>query len=257
MIYKSALITGAASGIGKACAQRMAREGYGVVVADVNMAAAEALVQELTAEGLTAIAVRMDVSSEEDVEAGFNKMVETYGSCDLVMSNAGVQIVHPFDEYPFSDWKKMMAIHADGAFLVARAAFRRMKASGKGGRIVFTGSVQSFVGSKLKEPYNFAKHGVAGLAKAVAREGADYGIYTYTICPSFIKTPLVEKQIPEQAASLGISEEDVVKNIMLRDTVDGQFTTVEDVANTLVFLSKDQGALTGQSLRLTHGWAMM
>ena len=198
---KSALITGAASGIGKACAQRMAKEGYGVVVADVNMVAAEALVKELTDEGLSAIAVHMDVSNEEEVESGFDKMVDTYGSCDLVMSNAGVQIVHPFDEYPFEDWKKMMAIHADGAFLVARAAFRRMKASGKGGRIVFTGSVQS--------------------------------------------------------RDLGITEEEVVKNIMLRDTVDGQFTTVEDVANTLVFLSKDQGALTGQSLRLTHGWAMM
>lgn len=217
----------------------------------------ETLAAKLAAEGLSAIAVHMDVADEQEVEAGFDKMMETYGSCDLVMSNAGVQIVHPFEEYPFADWRKMMAIHADGAFLVSRAAYRRMKASGKGGRIVFTGSVQSFVGSKLKEPYNFAKHGVAGLAKAIAREGAEYGIYTYTICPSFIKTPLVEKQIPEQAASLGITEEEVVKNIMLRDTVDGVFTTVEDVANTLVFLSKDQGALTGQSLRLTHGWAMM
>lgn len=254
---RSALITGAASGIGKACAERMAREGYGVVVADVNMPAAEELVRSLTAEGLSAIAVRMDVSSEEEVEAGFDKMMETYGSCDLVMSNAGVQIVHPFEDYPFADWKKMMAIHADGAFLVSRAAYRRMKDSGRGGKIVFTGSVQTFVGSKLKEPYNFVKHGVAGLAKAIAREGAELGICTYVICPSFIKTPLVEKQIPEQAASLGISEEEVVKNIMLRDTVDGVFTTVEDVANTLVFLSKDQGALTGQSIRLTHGWAMM
>ena len=95
------------------------------------------------------------------------------------------------------------------------------------------------------------------LKRAIAREGAEYGIYTYTICPSFIKTPLVEKQIPEQARDLGITEEEVVKNIMLRDTVDGVFTTVEDVANTLFFLSNDQGALTGQSLRLTHGWAMM
>ena len=233
MTMKSALITGAASGIGKACAERMAQEGYGVVVADVNLPAAEELAAKLAAEGLSAIAVHMDVADEQEVEAGFDKMMETYGSCDLVMSNAGVQIVHPFEEYPFADWRKMMAIHADGAFLVSRAAYRRMKASGKGGRIVFTGSVQSFVGSKLKEPY------------------------TYTICPSFIKTPLVEKQIPEQAASLGITEEEVVKNIMLRDTVDGVFTTVEDVANTLVFLSKDQGALTGQSLRLTHGWAMM
>lgn len=234
----------------------MAKEGWAVVVADLNLAGAEAVAKELTDAGLTALAVRMDVADEQEVEAGFDRMMEQFGSCDLVMSNAGVQIVHPFDEYPFEGWKKMVAIHADGAFLVSRAAFRRMKASGKGGRIVFTGSVQSFVGSKLKEPYNFAKHGVAGLAKAVAREGAEYGIYTYTICPSFIKTPLVEKQIPEQARDLGISEEEVVKNIMLRDTVDDVFTTVEDVANTLYFLSNDQGALTGQSLRLTHGWAM-
>lgn len=254
---KSALITGAASGIGKACAQKMAQEGYGVVVADINLPAANAVADELTAAGGNAIAVRMDVASEDEVEAGFDAMTAAFGSCDLVMSNAGVQIVHPFEDFPFADWRTMMAIHADGAFLVSRAAYRRMKSSGKGGRIVFTGSVQSFVGSKLKEPYNFAKHGVAGLAKSIAREGAEHGIYTYTICPSFIKTPLVEKQIPQQAASLGITEEEVVKNIMLRDTVDGEFTTVEDVANTLAFLAKDQGALTGQSLRLTHGWAMM
>lgn len=254
---KSALITGAASGIGRACAIRMAQEGFGTVIADVNMAAANALAEELTAQGRSAIAVSMDVSSEGEVEAGFDKMMDTYGSCDLVLSNAGVQIVHPFEEYPFEDWKKMMAIHADGAFLVSRAAFRRMKSSGKGGHIVFTGSVQSFVGSKLKEPYNFVKHGVVGLAKSIAREGAESRIYAYAICPSFIKTPLVEKQIPEQAASLGITEREVVKDIMLRDTVDGEFTTVEDVANALVFLSRDQGALNGQSLRLTHGWAMM
>ncbi len=254
---QSALITGAASGIGKACAIRMAQEGYGVVVADINLRGAETVAGELADAGLEAIAVPMDVSDEKAVEAGFDRMMEVYGSCDLAMSNAGIQIVHPYEEYPFEDWRKMMAIHADGAFLVSRAAYRRMKQSGRGGRIVFTGSVQSFVGSKLKEPYNFAKHGVAGLAKAIAREGAAYGIYTYTICPSFIKTPLVEKQIPEQAASLGITAEEVVKDIMLRDTVDGEFTTVEDVANTLAFLAKDQGALTGQSLRLTHGWAMM
>lgn len=257
MNVKSALITGAASGIGKACAERMAENGYSVVVADINLDAAETVANDLVRRGYAAIAVRMDVTSEEEVEAGFDKMMETYGSCDLVMSNAGVQIVYPFEEYPFEAWKTMMAIHADGAFLVARAAYRRMKASGNGGRIVFTGSVQSFIGSKLKAPYNFGKHGVAGLAKSIAREGAEYGIYAYTIAPSFIKTPLVEKQIPEQAASLGITEEEVVRNIMLRDTVDGEFTTVEDVADALLYLSKDRGALTGQSIRLTHGWSMM
>lgn len=253
---KTALITGAASGIGKACAERMAREGYGVVVADLDLVQAEKVAGTLADSGQRAVAVRMDVSDEQQVEAGFDRAMEAFGSCDLVMSNAGIQIVHPFEEYPFADWKRMMAVHADGAFLVSRAAFRRMKQSGQGGRIVFTGSVQSFVGSKLKGAYNFAKHGVAGLAKSLAREGAEYGIYAYTICPSFIKTPLVERQIPEQARDLGISEEAVVRDIMLRDTVDGAFTTVEDVANALVFLANDQGALNGQSLRLTHGWAM-
>lgn len=256
MFEKTALITGAASGIGKACAQRMAQEKYNVVIADINIKAAENVAKSLQDHGFFSIAVKMDVTNEQEVIEGFDKAIESFGSCDLVMSNAGVQIVHPFDEFPFEDWKKMMAIHSDGAFLVSREAFRRMKKSGMGGRIVFTGSVQSFVGSKLKQPYNFAKHGVVGLAKSIAREGAEYGIYTYTICPSFIKTPLVEKQIPEQARDLGISQEDVVKNIMLRDTVDGEFTTIEDVANTLAFLAKDNGALTGQSIRLTHGWAM-
>lgn len=257
MSKKTVLITGAASGIGYACAEKMAREGYATVIADIDGEAAERAAQTLREEGCEVMAVKMDVSSEAEVEAGFEAMMAAYGSCDVVMSNAGVQIVHPFDEYPLEDWKKMMAIHADGAFLVARAAFRRMKASGKGGHIVFTGSVQSFVGSRLKAPYNFVKHGVAGLAKSVAREGAPHHIYAYNIAPSFIKTPLVARQIPEQARDLGISEEAVVRDIMLRDTVDGEFTTVEDVANALYFLAQDRGALNGQSLRLTHGWAMM
>lgn len=251
---KVALITGGASGIGKACALRMAQEGYGVVVADLNGQAAQATAQELIASGFSAIAVAMDVSKEEEVEAGFDKMMEVFGSCDLVMANAGIQIVHPFEDYPLEDWKKMLSIHGDGAFLVARAGYRRMKQTG--GRIVFTGSVQSFVGSKLKCAYNYGKHGVTGLAKSIAREGAQYGIYAYTICPSFVKTPLVEKQIPQQAQALGISQEAVVQDIMLKETVDGVFTTIEDITNTLVMLSRDTGALTGQSIRLTHGWAM-
>lgn len=164
--------------------------------------------------GLSAIAVHMDVSSEEEVEAGFDKMVETYGSCDLVMSNAGVQIVHPFDEYPFADWKKMMAIHADGAFLVSRAAFRRMKASGKGGRIVFTGSVQSFVGSKLKGPYNFAKHGVAGLAQGrwPGRAPNTASIPTPS-APASSRRPWWKSR-SRTGGLPGDHEEEVVKNIM-------------------------------------------
>lgn len=253
----TALITGAANGIGLACAKRLAEEGYKVVLADIDYAKAETEAKSLLHKGHEVLPVFMDVSDERSVEDAFNKAQEEYGSCNLVFSNAGIQIVHLFEEYPFEDWKRMMAVHADGAFLVARAAYSRMKKSGRGGKIVFMGSVQSFVGSKVKAPYNFVKHGVAGLAKSLAREGAEYGIHTYTICPSFIRTDLVEKQIPEQAASLGISEEEVVKDIMLRDTVDGIFTTPDDVTDALLYLAKDRGALTGQSIRLTHGWAMM
>lgn len=253
---KTALVTGAGSGIGRACAIRLANEGFAIAVADINEKSAKAVTEEIINLGQSAIFVKMDVSNEKEVEAGFELMVKKFGSCDLVMSNAGVQIVHPFEDYPLSDWKKMMEIHADGAFLVSREAYRYMKKSGKGGRIIFTGSVQSFVGSKLKSAYNFAKHGVAGIAKSVAREGAEYGIYAYVICPSFIRTELVEKQIPEQASSLGITEEEVIKGIMLRDTVDGEFTTVDDVADAVIYLSNDKGALNGQSIRLTHGWAM-
>mgnify|MGYP002233840501 CR=1 FL=1 len=134
----------------------------------------------------------------------------------------------------------MMAIHADGAFLVSRAAYRRMKASGKGGRIVFTGSVQSFVGSKLKEPYNFAKHGVAGLAKAIAREAPSTASTPIPSAPASSRRRWWKSRSPSRRLPWALREEEVVKNIMLRDTVDGVFTTVEDVANTLVFLSKDQ-----------------
>lgn len=198
----------------------MAQEGYGVVVADVNLPAAEELAAKLAAEGLSAIAVHMDVADEQEVEAGFDKMMETYGSCDLVMSNAGVQIVHPFEEYPFADWRKMMAIHADGAFGVP-GGLPRMKASGKGGRIVFTGSVQSFVGSKLKEPYNFAKHGEPDWQKPSPGRAPSTASTPIPSAPASSRRRWWKSRSPSRRLPWAITEEEVVKNIMLRDTVDG------------------------------------
>ena len=150
-----------------------------------------------------------------------------------------------------------MAIHADGAFLTTRAAMRAMIAQGKGGSIIYMGSVHSHEASPLKSAYVTAKHGLIGLAKTVAKEGAKDKIRANVICPGFVRTPLVEKQIPEQAKALGISEADVVKNVMLKDTVDGEFTTVQDVAQLAVFLAGFQtNALTGQSITVSHGWHM-
>ena len=251
-----AIVTGAASGIGRAIAHRMAREGATVVIADLALAAAEATVADFAAEGLAAMAVAMDVSSEEAVEAGVAATLARLGRIDVLVSNAGIQIVHPLHEYPFAEWKRMLAIHLDGAFLTTRACLKPMYAAGRGS-IVYIGSVHSKEASKLKAPYVTAKHGLIGLAKVVAKEGAAHGVRANTVCPGFVRTPLVEKQIPEQAKALGITEEQVIRDVMLKETVDGEFTTAEDVAEAVLFFAAaGSNAMTGQSLIVSHGWCM-
>ena len=254
---KIAIVTGAASGLGREIASRFVQEGAWVAIADLNGDAAKATADKLNAEGPgKAMAVTMDVTSEDAVNCGVAAVVAAWGGVDILISNAGIQIVHKLEEYPFADWKKMLAIHLDGAFLTSKACLPHMYAKGSGS-IIFMGSVHSKEASRLKSAYVTAKHGLIGLNKVIAKEGAAHGVRSNVICPGFVKTPLVEKQIPEQANSLGISEEDVVKKIMLGGTVDGQFTTVDDVAQiALMFASFPTNALTGQSLVVSHGWFM-
>ena len=254
---KSAIVTGAASGIGKQIALTFAREGARVAIADLNKAAADAAAKEIAARDGQAIGIAMDVCNEEAVNAGVAAVVAAFGGVDILVSNAGIQIVHPLEEFTLADWKKMLAIHLDGAFLTTRACLPHMYKSGRGGSIIYMGSVHSKEASKLKAPYVTAKHGLIGLAKVVAKEGAAHGVHANVICPGFVRTPLVDKQIPEQAKELGISETEVIKNVMLKETVDGEFTTVEDVAEaTLFFAAFPTNALTGQSLIVSHGWFM-
>ena len=254
---KVAVVTGAASGIGKGIAVAFVREGAKVVIADLNLAGAEAAAKELDPTGKLVAGVGMDVADEAQVEAGMAKAVEIFGGIDILVCNAGVQIVAPLEEFEFSQWKKLLAIHLDGAFLTTRAALRSMYKQGRGGSIIYMGSVHSKEASLLKAPYVTAKHGLIGLAKVVAKEGAAHGVRANVICPGFVRTPLVDKQIPEQAKELGISEAEVIKNIMLKNTVDGEFTTIEDVAAaTLFFASFESNALTGQSMVVSHGWFM-
>jgi 3-hydroxybutyrate dehydrogenase len=254
---KVAIVTGAASGIGKEIALRFAAEGARVAIADLNQQAAQAAADEITAKGGKAIAVAMDVTNEDQVNAAIAQVVRAWDGVDVLVSNAGIQIVHPIEEFPFADWKKMLAIHLDGAFLTTRAVLPHMQRSGRGGSIIYMGSVHSKEASVLKSAYVTAKHGLIGLAKTVAKEGGKYGIRANVICPGFVRTPLVEKQIPEQARALGISEQEVVKNVMLKETVDGEFTTVQDVAEVAVlFAGFESNALTGQSLVVSHGWYM-
>jgi 3-hydroxybutyrate dehydrogenase len=254
---KVAFVTGAASGIGKHIAQVYASAGAAIAVADLNPQAAEAAADELRAQGATAIAVAVDVTNEAAVEAAVARTVTELGGLDILVSNAGIQIVGPLQDFSFADWKKLLAVHLDGAFLTSRAAMRQMIASGRGGSMIFMGSVHSKEASMLKAPYVTAKHGLEGLVKVIAKEGAAHGVRANLICPGFVRTPLVDKQIPEQAKALGISEDEVIKNVMLKETVDGEFTTVEDVAQVaLMFASFPTNALTGQSLVVSHGWFM-
>lgn len=254
---KIAIITGAASGIGKAIAELYAAHGACVAIADINQKAADEVAAAINGAGGKAIGIAMDVTDEESVNAGTDRVVDHFGALDILISNAGVQIVHPIDQFPFAQWKKMLAIHLDGGFLTTKAALKHMYKDDRGGIVIYMGSVHSHEASKLKAPYVTAKHGLLGLARTLAKEGAPHHVRSHVICPGFVRTPLVEKQIPEQAQALGISEDEVVKNVMLKDTVDATFTTVEDIAQTALFLARfPSAALTGQSIVVSHGWFM-
>jgi 3-hydroxybutyrate dehydrogenase len=254
---KVALITGAASGIGKEIALVYARAGAAVAIADINLDAARKTADEIVTAGGKAIGVAMDVTNENAVNQGTQQVVDAFGQLDILVSNAGIQIVNPIINYSFADWKKMQAIHVDGAFLTTKAALPHMYKDDRGGVVIYMGSVHSHEASPLKSAYVAAKHALLGLARVLAKEGAPHNVRSHVICPGFVRTPLVDKQIPEQAKELGISEDEVIKRVMLGNTVDGVFTTVDDVAQTALFLAAfPSAALTGQSFVVSHGWFM-
>ncbi len=254
---KVAIVTGSASGIGREIALRFACEGAKVAVADLNLSAAQEVVSEIARGGGIATAVAMDVADEAQVEAGVDAAAARLGGVDILVSNAGIQHIAPLVDLPLADWRKMLAVHLDGAFLTTRACLRHMIRQGRGGTMLYIGSVHSVEASPLKAPYATAKHGLLGLARLVAKEAAKHGVRANVICPGFVRTPLVDRQIPEQAKALGLTEDQVVKTVMLRETVDGEFTAAEDIAEVAVFFAAFPSlALTGQSLIVSHGWHM-
>jgi 3-hydroxybutyrate dehydrogenase len=253
---KVAVVTGAASGIGREIARTFARAGAAVAIADIDRTGAETTAQELKRHGGEGIAAAMDVTNEEEVDTVIKRVTDHYGRLDILVSNAGIQLVAPIEELPFADWKRVMASHLDGAFLTTRAVLRQMYKQGSGS-LIYMGSVHSKEASPFKAPYVTAKHGIIGFARTVAKEGARHGVRANVVCPGFVLTPLVERQIPSHARLLGISGEAVIKQVMLKETVDGEFTTVEDIAAAALFLASfESNALTGQSLVVSHGWHM-
>ena len=236
---KVAIVTGAASGIGKEIARTYAREGARVVIADLNQTAADATAAELGGPQ-KALAVAMDVTDERQVEAGVARTVQQFGKIDVLVSNAGIQIVAPLDEFEFASWKKLLSIHLDGAFLTTRAVLQRMYKQGTGGSIIYMGSVHSKEASVLKAPYVTAKHGLIGLAKVVAKEGAKHGVRANVICPGFVRTPLTEAAYSDPQI-LGTRE----KLVPLGRISD----PYADIAGIVTFLAgPDATFVTGQNL---------
>jgi len=253
---KTALVTGAAGGIGAEIVRAFVREGAAVCIADLDLDASQPIA-EAVGGASHAIAVRMDVTDEADVQRGVDAAVKHFGGIDILVSNAGIQRLDEIVDVSLANWRRMLAIHLDGAFLTARACLRHMYARKRGGTILLTGSVHSKEASIKKGPYAVAKHGLLGLCRVIAKEGAPHGVRANVICPGFVRTPMVEQQIPELAATMGISEQEVVQRVMLKTTVDGQFTTVADIAATAVFLAAfPTNALSGQSIVVSHGWHM-
>jgi 3-hydroxybutyrate dehydrogenase len=181
---KVAVVTGAASGIGKEIARTFARAGAKIAIADLDVAGAELAAAELKRDGAQAIALAVDVTDETQTNAAMASVVAAFGQIDVLVSNAGIQIIAPLEDFSFADWKRVLAVHLDGAFLSTRAALRQMYKQGSGS-IIYIGSVHSKEASLLKAPYVTAKHGLMGLAKVVAKEGAKHGVRANVICPGF------------------------------------------------------------------------
>ncbi len=252
-----ALITGSGSGLGRDMALRFAAAGAAIGVADLNLEGAQNVVAEIEGAGGRAMAIEMDVTNEEQVNQGVDALVAHFGAVDVLISNAGIQIIESIDKFEYAQWKKMLAIHLDGAFLTTKAVLKHMYKDNRGGSVIYMGSAHSHEASVLKAPYVTAKHGLLGLNRVLAKEGAAHNVRSNVICPGFVLTPLVEKQIPEQAKELGISEEDVIKDVMLKNTVNNEFTTLEDVSSAALFLATfPSNSLTGQSIVVTNDWHM-
>ncbi len=254
---KVAIVTGAGGGLGRELAMTFAAQGAKLAIADLKLDGANETVELIRKKGGIAHAWQTDVTSEEQVELLVENTVTTLGSVDILVSNAGIQLLGEIVDFTFAGWKRMLATHLDGAFLTTRACLRHMYAGKRGGSIIYLGSVHSKEASRLKGPYVVAKHGVLGLCRAVAKEGGPRGVRANVICPGFVMTEMVTQQFATLARDQGISEQEVVSRVLEATTVDGELTLPSDVADVALFLAAfPTMALTGQSLVVRHGWHM-
>ena len=253
---KTALITGSTSGIGRGIAETLAAQGANIVLNGFGRAdEIEALRGRIAADhGVAARYDAADMAKPAEIEAMVAKAVAEFGAVDVLVNNAGIQHVAPIDEFPVEKWNAIIAINLVASFHTVRCALPAMKRR-RWGRVVNIASAHALVASPYKSAYVAAKHGLAGLTKTVALEVAEQGITVNAICPGYVKTPLVERQIPDTAKARGITEEQVVKDVLLAAQSTKQFVTVEQVASLARYLCSDEAAsITGAILSVDGGW---
>jgi 3-hydroxybutyrate dehydrogenase len=253
---KNALVTGSTSGIGLGIAEGLAAQGVNLVLNGFGDAKEiETLRAGLAAKfGVKVLYDGADMSKADEIEAMMHKAEKDLGGIDILVNNAGIQHVAPVDEFPVNKWDAIIAINMSSTFHTTRCALAHMKKQGWG-RIINIASAHALVASPFKSAYVTAKHGVMGFTKTVALEVAEKGITVNAICPGYVLTPLVEKQIPDTAKARGITEEQVKRDVLLAAQPTKKFVTVEELAGTTVFLCSDAAAsITGTNISVEGGW---
>ncbi len=253
---KTALVTGSTSGIGLGIAKALAAQGANVILNGFGDAKEiEALQRAIAAD--SGVQVRYDgadLSKQDQIEAMMAKALAEFGAVDILVNNAGIQFVAPIEEFPVDKWNAIIAINLSASFHTVRLALPKMKAK-KWGRIINIASAHALVASPFKSAYVAAKHGIAGLTKTVALEAAEHGITMNAICPGYVWTPLVQQQIPDTAKARGITEDQVINDVLLHAQPTKKFVQVDEVAAFTVFLASDAAAsITGAILPIDGGW---
>jgi len=244
-----ALVTGGSSGIGKACARELSKQGHTIMIADIDEAAGNAFAEEIGGTYVDA-----DLSKRAACRRAVDATVEQLGGLDILVNNAGFQHIAPLPEFPEDTWDTMLSLMLTAPFLLTKYAWEHLKKSGHG-RIINIGSAHSLTASPYKAAYVTAKHGLLGLMRVACLEGGEHGITCNTVCPAYVRTPLVEKQIGDQAESRGISPEEVEEKVFLENTAVKKLLEPEDVANYVAYLASEEAwGITGATATIDLGW---